>query len=75
MRPLQPQTTASIAFGLGMASQMPPSKRPDGLLCGLADELSARGVLTDLVAALGADLAGSLALAIELDRGRSRRRR
>lgn len=72
-RPMEHQTVAVVAFGLGSISQMPPSKRQPGALAILAEELDARGVLPDLLAALADGPRDALIMAIALDKSRMRR--
>lgn len=72
-RPLEHQTVAVVAFGLGSISQMPPSQRQVGALATLAEELDARGVLPDLLSALADGPREALMLAIQLDKSRMRR--
>ncbi|SKX80647.1 Uncharacterised protein [Mycobacteroides abscessus subsp. bolletii] len=72
-RPLEHQTVAVVAFGLGSMSQMPPSQRQAGALTTLAEELDARGVLPDLLSALAEGPREALMLAIQLDKSRMRR--
>lgn len=72
-RPLAHESDVAVAFALGQLSQMPPSKRPTGLLAALAVELGDRRLFDTLLSTMGDDVREALKLAIGLDYSRAAR--
>lgn len=73
MTPLRSQSNSALALVYGMAITTKDSALPVGMLSGLYDELTRRGLMPDLAAVLGPARVEGLELRVAIDRSRVRR--
>jgi hypothetical protein len=66
-------TDASLGVAFGMAICTPDTKLPPGLLAAVAGELTRRGRMPDITAAMGAELSRKVAMRVSVDKVRARR--
>lgn len=66
------KSNSALAMAFGMCVQSTPGTVPVGTYAMLADELSRRGLLTELMTELGTDRARAVTLLIVVDRSRRR---
>lgn len=72
--PLAAETNTALGFGLGRAVSLGSEVEPK-LLVAIADELIVRGLLTDLLASMSAEMRQAVTLQISVARQRSKRAR
>lgn len=71
-RPLQHETNTALGFGLGRCVSL--TDQEPALLVAIADELTLRGLLTDLLESMSRDMRTAVTLQITVARQRAKRK-